>query len=188
MLGLPCCVPGLFSSCASGAILGCGAWVSHCGSFSCCRTRALGMRASVVAAYTLSSCSPRALGYRFSSCGAWAQLLEGMWHTPGPGIKPASPALADGFPSTVPPGKFFLSVSWSWCFWWIKSKYFEECASVWNCLMFPHDSGYPLGWQYHRCDVFVPVSGGTQWTITGAVTLRTLGDGDVCQVSPLLIY
>ena len=29
-----------------------------------------------------------------------------MWNLPGPGIKPVSPALADGFLSTVPSGKF----------------------------------------------------------------------------------
>ena len=50
-------------------------------------------RASVVAARKLSS------------CGAWAQLLWGMWNLPGPGIKPMYPALAGEFLSTVPPGK-----------------------------------------------------------------------------------
>ena len=28
----------------------------------------------------------------FSSCGAWAQLLRGMWDLPGPGLEPVSPA------------------------------------------------------------------------------------------------
>ena len=28
-----------------------------------------------------------------------------MWDLPGPGIEPVSPALAGGFPTTVPPGK-----------------------------------------------------------------------------------
>ena len=28
-----------------------------------------------------------------------------MWHPPAPGIEPVSPALAGGFPSTIPPGK-----------------------------------------------------------------------------------
>ena len=41
----------------------------------------------------------------FSSCGAQAQLLRSMWDLPGPGIKPVSPALADRFSTTVPPGK-----------------------------------------------------------------------------------
>ena len=37
-----------------GATLGCGAQASHCGGFSCCRTRALGPWASVVVACGLS--------------------------------------------------------------------------------------------------------------------------------------
>ena len=41
----------------------------------------------------------------FSSCGAWAQLLRGMWDLSGPGIESMSPALAGGFLSTAPPGK-----------------------------------------------------------------------------------
>ena len=31
---------------------------------------------------------------RLSSCGAWAQLLRGMWDLPRPGLEPVSPALA----------------------------------------------------------------------------------------------
>ena len=31
-----------------------------------------------------------------------------MWDLPGPGLEPASPALAGGFLTTVPPGKFLL--------------------------------------------------------------------------------
>ena len=42
---------------------------------------------------------------RLSSCGAWAQLLWGMWDLPGPGLEPVSPALAGRFSTTVPPGK-----------------------------------------------------------------------------------
>ena len=38
--------------------------------------------------------------------GAWTWLHHGMWNHPGPGIKPISPALAGGFLSTVPPGKY----------------------------------------------------------------------------------
>ena len=72
----------------AGATLHCGAWVSHCGGFSCC-----GVRASVVVARELSS------------CGTWAQLLCGMWNLPGPELEPVSPALAGGFLTTAPPGK-----------------------------------------------------------------------------------
>ena len=41
----------------------------------------------------------------FFSCGAQVLGILGMWNHPGPGIKPASPALAGKFLSTEPPGK-----------------------------------------------------------------------------------
>ena len=40
-----------------------------------------------------------------SSYGARAQLLQGMWYLPGPGLEPVSPALAGRFLTTAPPGK-----------------------------------------------------------------------------------
>ena len=43
--------------------------------------------------------------HRLSSCGSWAQLLRSMWDLPRPGLEPVSPALADGFSTTAPPGK-----------------------------------------------------------------------------------
>ena len=52
-----------------------------------------------------SSCGSRALERRLSSCGTWASLLCSMWDLPRPGLEPVSPALAGGFPTTVPPGK-----------------------------------------------------------------------------------
>ena len=52
-----------------------------------------------------SSCGSRALEHRLSSCGAWAQLLHGMWDLLEPGLKPVSPALAGRFLTTAPPGK-----------------------------------------------------------------------------------
>ena len=63
------------------------------------------MRASVVVARGLSHCGSRALERRLSSCGAWDNLLRGMWNLPGPGIEPMSPALAGRFLTTAPPGK-----------------------------------------------------------------------------------
>ena len=51
------------------------------------------MRASVVAVCGFSSCSPR----------AW--LPHSKWNLPGPGIQTMCPALADGLPTTGPPGK-----------------------------------------------------------------------------------
>ena len=89
----------------AGATLCCGAWASHHGGFSCCGAQALGVRASVVVVGRLSSCGLRALEHRLSSCGVHAQLLRGMWDLPGSGLETMSPALADGFPTTAPPGK-----------------------------------------------------------------------------------
>ena len=43
--------------------------------------------------------------HRLSSCGSRAQLLCSMWDLPGPGLEPASPALAGRFSTTAPPGK-----------------------------------------------------------------------------------
>ena len=92
----------------AGATLCCGARASHCSGFPCCGTWALGTWASAVAARGLSSCGSQALERRLSSCGAWAQLLRGMWDLPGPGPEPVSPALAGGFLTTAPPGKPLL--------------------------------------------------------------------------------
>ena len=47
---------------------------------------------------------PGLSGCRDNSCGSQAWLL-GMWDLPGPGIEPASPALAGGFFITEPPQK-----------------------------------------------------------------------------------
>ena len=43
--------------------------------------------------------------HRLSNCGSRAQLLHGMWDLPGPGLEPASPALAGRLSTTAPPGK-----------------------------------------------------------------------------------
>ena len=89
----------------AGATLCCGAQASHCGGFSCCRARAPGAQASVVVARGLSSCGSWASEHRLSSCGTQAQLLCSTWDLSRPGLEPMSPALADGLPTTVPPGK-----------------------------------------------------------------------------------
>ena len=47
-------VCGLSLVVASGATLGCRVWASHCGGFSCCRTRSLECTGSVVVAHGLS--------------------------------------------------------------------------------------------------------------------------------------
>ena len=92
-LGLRCCARA-FSSCGEqGATLCCGARASYCGGFSCCGAQAVGAQVSAVVAHGLSS------------CGAWAELLHGMWDLPRPGLEPVSPALAGGFLTTAPPRK-----------------------------------------------------------------------------------
>ena len=53
----------------------------------------------------LSSCRSWALEHRLNSCGAWAQLLHGMWDHPGSGIESISPVLAGGFFTTESLGK-----------------------------------------------------------------------------------
>ena len=65
---------------------------------------------SVVVALGLSSCGSQALECRLSSCGARALLLCGTWDLPGPGLEPLSPALAGGFLTTAPPGKFRTAI------------------------------------------------------------------------------
>ena len=58
-----------------------------------------------------SSCGSRPQQLCFPGCRAQtqqcarAQLLNGTWDLPRPGIEPASPALAAGFFITEPPGK-----------------------------------------------------------------------------------
>lgn len=42
---------------------------------------------------------------RLSSCGEWAYLLYSIWHTPGRGSEPVSPARAGGFLCIAMPGK-----------------------------------------------------------------------------------
>ena len=82
---------GLFSSCCEwGLLTSCSLLASHHGGFTCCGAQGLGF-------VGFCTCSSRALYHRFSSCGAWAQLLWGMWDPPGSEIEPISPALAGGF-------------------------------------------------------------------------------------------
>ena len=64
-----------------------------------------GVQSSVVVACGLSSCDSRALLHRLRICGIGALLLHSMWDLAGLGIKPVSPASADRFFTTEPPGK-----------------------------------------------------------------------------------
>ena len=64
-------------------------------------------------------CGSKALEHSLGSWGAWAWLLQGMWHLPGSGIEPVSPALAGGFlnwlnlhiPKKLNPVQF-LCITW----------------------------------------------------------------------------
>ena len=116
VLGLCCRVPA-FSSCGKRGLL----FVAVRGlliavASLCCGARALGVWASVVVAHGLSSCGSWALERRLSSCGTRAELLRGMWDLPGPGLGPVSPTLADGFLTTVPPGRSPLEVFDCWTY------------------------------------------------------------------------
>ena len=64
-----------------------------------------------------SSCGSPALEHRLSSYGIRTLLLHSMWDLSGPGIEPASPALAGGFFTTEPPEKLlYLESLLSPCF------------------------------------------------------------------------
>ena len=52
--------------------------------------------ASAAGARGLSSCGSRVPEHRLNSCGAWAELLQGMWHLPRPGLKSMFPAFGRG--------------------------------------------------------------------------------------------
>ena len=111
VLSLCCCLRA-FSSCGAQELLfSCGARVSHCTGFSRVGAWALCLswQASVVSARGLSSFGSQTLKHRLNSWGSWAQLLPDMWYLPRSGIEPMSPALADGFFTTEPPGK-----PWNW--------------------------------------------------------------------------
>ena len=70
--------------------------------------------ALIVAVCRLSNCGSWTLENRLNGCGTWAYLLHGpyglgLWVLPRPEIESVSPALAEGFFTTEPPGKPNLS-------------------------------------------------------------------------------
>ena len=78
LLSFDCAGPLLLYQLFSNFGEGVGAYSSrgvqafHCGGFSCFRTRALGCTC-------VSSCGFQPPEHRLNSCGAWAELLRGMW-------------------------------------------------------------------------------------------------------------
>ena len=67
---------------------------------------------------------------RLSNCGSRAQLLHGMWDLPRPGLEPVSPALADGLPTTVPPGKPWMHI----LYYKVFNKKFESEPEHFVCI------------------------------------------------------
>ena len=99
-----------------------GVRASHCGGLSCRGARALGTWASAAAAHGLSS------------CGARAQLPQGTWELPRPGIEPMSPAVAGGLSTTAPPGKSQALKLSSMTFWLQLSPLdLEQCLGYIRC-------------------------------------------------------
>lgn len=71
--------------------------------FHCCLCFLWLQRVGAAAYFRGFTCGARALGHvGFSSSGAQASLLQGIWNLPQPGKESVSPALADGFLTTVP--------------------------------------------------------------------------------------
>ena len=69
------------------------------------KNRLKSTQTSEVVACEPLSCRSWALEHKLNCCCTQAQLLQGMWDLPGPGIKPVSHALAGRFFTTEPPGK-----------------------------------------------------------------------------------
>ena len=99
LLGLHC-FAWAFSSCGEPGLF----FVVVCGLLIVVASLVLehrlqGEQASAVVAHSLGSCGTR------------AQLLHSMWNLPGSGIETMFPALAGGFLSAVPPGKYSIYLS-----------------------------------------------------------------------------
>ena len=90
VLGLRFCARA-FSSCGKQGPL----FIAVCGPVT--------IVASLVAEHRLQT-------RRLSNRGSRAQLLRGMWYLSRPGLEPVSPALADRFSTTAPPGKPYPSL------------------------------------------------------------------------------
>ena len=103
-LGLHWC--GRVFSAMSRAFFLLQARASHCCGLSCCRAQALELWPS--------------------SCGPQAQLSQGMWDLPGPGIEPVSPALAGRLPTTEPTGS-----PW-WILFWYLDRGSTEFTHLWT--------------------------------------------------------
>ena len=100
-----------FSSCGEqGLRSGCGAQASHCSDFSCCGAQPLGHVGFSSYCIQLSSCSSRVLEHGLSNCGSMGLLLLSIWSLPQLQLEPVSPALVDGFLTTVSSEKSLFEV------------------------------------------------------------------------------
>ena len=82
----------------SGDDSNCGAWASPGSRFSHCGAWALGHKGC-------SGYGWKALAHRLSSCGTWAQWLQGMWDLPGPGMETRVCCIGRRIVYRSPPGK-----------------------------------------------------------------------------------
>ena len=84
-------------------VMACGLWLQWLLLLQSTGSRACGLQKL---RHTGSNVAiPRLQSTDSSSCGAWAELLHGMWDLPRPEIKPMSLALAGRFFTLEPPGK-----------------------------------------------------------------------------------
>ena len=122
--------------CRTGFFFSCGKWEllqSRCAGFSLwwlLLFQSMGSRA-----HGFNTCSFWALEHRLNSCGAWAQLLHGMWDPPRSGIKPVSSALADGLSTTEHQGSSLLLSNVN-----VTAATESACVSSLapHCLQWPH--------------------------------------------------
>ena len=101
-----------------------------------------------------SSCGSWALERRLSTCGAWAQLLQGTWDLPGPGVEQVSLMFQDWFLTITPPGRPPNSL--------IK-KHKKQLS--WHTLHTPYNSAYS------KCLIQWFLVQSQSWTIITTINL-----------------
>ena len=77
---------------------------------------------------------PLLVAGRLSSCGRWASLPHSVWDPPGSGIRPVCPALAGGFLTPRPLGKYYSASWWSFLTTWFQG--FCNHSHWWARLLF----------------------------------------------------
>ena len=123
-----------------GAVLRCGVKASCWSGFSC---------GAQLQAHSLQWLS-------WPGSRAWAQELPGRWNLPRPGTETMPPALAVGFLSPAPPGKFRVCVCVCVCVYFLKNEIQNKVCSVYKTL---------------RCPPFIP----WDWPCSCKLTLTPSG-------------